>query len=348
MKNIFLLFLLFSCATVFSQEKSFEERVNEISRKIERVTEKEKAFLKEKVKSIQLQVDNDEISVEEGKKLKLEAAKFHAKVIEEKVEEIQKELEKLLEDKANGTIKESIETKIIITDKKDESSHQKKRKKFHKHSRRTTSQMIFAFGINNVVNGQKVNSVDNSDYKLWQSHFYEFGVSLKTRITKKASKFYFKYGLSYSWNNLRPDSNKYHVVNGNSTELQTHTQPLSEARLRNVQLILPIHLEYDLSDSYEESDGFKRDRSHNSLRIGFGGFAGLKVSTRQILKYKNEAGNKVKEVQKEGFNTSNLTYGLSTYLAYRSTGVYLKYDLSPLFKNSETRNVSLGVRFDFN
>ena len=43
-----------------------------------------------------------------------------------------------------------------------------------------------------------------------------------------------------------------------------------------------------------------------------------------------------------------LNYGLSGYVAYRNTGFYVKYDMNPLFKNSETRNLSLGVRFDFN
>ncbi len=31
-----------------------------------------------------------------------------------------------------------------------------------------------------------------------------------------------------------------------------------------------------------------------------------------------------------------------------STSLYVKYDLNPLFKNTETRNISFGIRFDLN
>lgn len=44
-------------------------------------------------------------------------------------------------------------------------------------------------------------------------------------------------------------------------------------------------------------------------------------------------------------NTVN--YGLSTYLGYKSTSFYVKYDLNPLFIDTETRNISLGICFDF-
>ena len=44
---------------------------------------------------------------------------------------------------------------------------------------------------------------DNSDYKFWQSHFYEVGWTWKTRMDRQASKFYFKYGISFLWNKSR-------------------------------------------------------------------------------------------------------------------------------------------------
>ena len=50
------------------------------------------------------------------------------------------------------------------------------------------------------------------------------------------------------------------------------------------------------------------------------------------------------------FNTSNFIYGLSTYIGYKETSLYLKYDLNPLFTDNAVKqnNVSLGLRFDFN
>ena len=90
------------------------------------------------------------------------------------------------------------------------------------------------------------------------------------------------------------------------------------------------------------------DRTHKAIRFGLGGFFGFKLGTRQYLEYKNAEGVSVEELQKASFNTNTINYGLSAYFAYKGCGLYAKYDLNPLFKNTETRNLSLGLRFDIN
>jgi hypothetical protein len=37
---------------------------------------------------------------------------------------------------------------------------------------------------------------------------------------------------------------------------------------------------------------------------------------------------------KADFNVNNFVYGLSTYIGYKSTSLYLKYDLKPTFKDN--------------
>ena len=66
--------------------------------------------------------------------------------------------------------------------------------------------------------------------------------------------------------------------------------------------------------------------------------------------YYEENGGEVKNKQKGDFNVSNFTYGLSTYVGYKSVSLYVKYDLNPMFKHNtiDQNNVSLGIRFDFN
>ena len=194
----------------------------------------------------------------------------------------------------------------------------------------------------------ELSSLNNSEYKFWQSHFYELGFTWKTRFSKDPSKLYFKYGLSFLWNNLRAKNNKYHTINGNQTVLNTHVNNLSESRLRHVQMTFPMHLEFDFSKNKKYSDEKIADRTHESFHFGIGGFFGFKLGTRQYLEYKNAEGVKVEEVQKASFNTNVLNYGLSAYVSYKGCGLYAKYDLNPLFKNTSTRNISLGVRFDIN
>ncbi|MFC2109862.1 hypothetical protein ACFLSU_04730 [Bacteroidota bacterium] len=356
MKKIILYICLLTIGTIHAQNENFEDRVKEISRKIERITLKEKSFLKDKVKEIQQQEEKNEITKEQAKIFKLEAATFHAELIEKKIEPLQKQLEDLVQKQVEQNInnfstpKEAISESIKIDKNEGEISiHKKFKYNSKKHSsKKTTTQFVLAYGINNIINNHQIKSLDNSEYKFWKSHFYEMGWSFKTRLAKDASKVYLKYGGSFVWNYLRAKDNKYQQVNGNVTTLQVHPQDLSKSKFRNVYLNFPMHLEFDFSNNHKNEDGTKRDRTHKSVRIGLGGYAGVKLSTKQSLKYENNIGHTVTEKQKGDFNTSNFTYGLSSYIAYKSLGLYAKYDLSPLFKDTETRNISIGLRCDFN
>ena len=144
------------------------------------------------------------------------------------------------------------------------------------------------------------------------------------------------------------EGNRVHVKNGNMTEIQTFSNQLSESRLRHVQMNFPVHLEWDFSKNRTYDNGRVRDRTNKSVRFGIGGFVGFKLGTRQYLEYRDTNNVEVEEVQYDNFNMNVLNYGVSTYLGYRDTSIYVKYDLNPLFKNTNTRNFSMGIRFDLN
>jgi hypothetical protein len=372
MKKILLILVLFCTTIVFSQEKNFEDEVKKISNRIELITKTEKAALKEKVELINKRLERNEITSEQAQKLKREAADFHAKVISDKVAVEEKKLQLLVQDKANGKIKSvqketdfddkensftigSKTYRIRVNDNEDYDSRRNRRwrdretrwKAKGKRNRSTTSQFVFAMGVNNVLVDDQLSTLETSNYQLWQSHFYEIGFTWKTRFNKEASKLYLKYGLSFLWNNLRLEDNKYHVVNGKMTDLVVHPEDLSENRLRHVQMNFPVHVEWDFSRNGEYNDGYKRDRRNKSLRLGVGAFTGFKLGTRQYIEYTDTNGTKVEELQKDNFNMNIFNYGVSAYIAYRSTGFYVKYDLNPLFKNTNVRNLSMGIRFDF-
>ena len=152
------------------------------------------------------------------------------------------------------------------------------------------------------------------------------------------------------YNNLRPTDNRLFVKNGNQTELQTAAVDLKESRFRNVQLVFPAHLEFDFTPKKLSNDGTKTYyRTHESFRVGLGGYGGFNLKSKQITRYELD-GDKVKDKQKGDFNTSNFVYGLSGYIGYGQTSLYVKYDMNPLFKDNavDQNNISLGLRFDFN
>ena len=159
---------------------------------------------------------------------------------------------------------------------------------------------------------------------------------------------HFKYGWSVQYNNLRPTDNRYFVENGKETVLQTNVLNLDESRLRNVNLVLPLYLEFDFSGS-KDYKGKPLYRTHESARFGLGGYFGANLKTKQILKYEQN-GHSITQKAKGDFNVNDFVYGLGAYIGYKETSLYLKYDLNPLFKNNgvDQNNISLGIRFDFN
>jgi hypothetical protein len=130
------------------------------------------------------------------------------------------------------------------------------------------------------------------------------------------------------------------------TEIQTFPNNLSESRLRHVQMNFPVHLEWDLSKNRVYNDGRVRDRTNKGVRLGVGGFIGFKLGTRQYLEYNDSNNVEVEEVQFDNFNMNVFNYGISSYIGYKDVSFYVKYDMNPLFQNTETRNISMGIRLD--
>jgi len=362
MKKIILFTVLFVTTIAFAQEKTFEGEVSKISKKIEKITTQEKDSLKMKIKEINIKLDKNELSETEAIQLKKQAAAYHATKIEKRVGEQEQLLQQLVQQKTDGKIasvnedfnneantfsigKRTFKFTVDGNDGDDWSSENRQKKR-RRRNRKTTSQFVFALGVNNVLTDNEFSSLNDSDYKFWQSHFYEVGFSFKTRMSEEASKLYFKYGLSFLWNNLRPEGNQFHEVNGDQTDLAIYPENLSENRLRHVQMTFPMHFELDFTPDRTYDDGFTRDRSGQGFRIGLGGFFGFKLGSRQYLEYKENSLD-IEEVQYGDFNMNTINYGLSAYVGYRDISLYTKYDLNPLFRNTKTRNISMGVRFDF-
>ncbi|CAM1363458.1 hypothetical protein [Tenacibaculum xiamenense] len=351
MIRIILVLVLLSTTIAFSQEKTFEKEVEKISKRIEEITSQQKDSLKQKIEKINLRLKNNEITDEKAAELKKRAANYHAKQIELNAGIQEYKLQQLVQDKVDGKIASEDKedgVRVSFFDKDFFVLRTDKKEKKKRYNKRTTTQFVFAMGVNNVLENNNFGSLNSSDYKFWQSHFYELGFTFKTRFTKEPSKTYFKYGLSFLWNNLRPKNNRYHTLNDNAVVLEQNAMQLTESRLRHVQMIFPMHLEFDFSENKVLSDDTVVDNTHDGVRLGLGGFFGFKLGTRQYLEFRNDQGTLVEELQKGDFNMNTVNYGLSGYLAYEGIGIYLKYDLNPLFRNTSTRNISLGVRLDLN
>lgn len=377
MKSFTIYIALLACllASKLSAQQTFEDKAKAIANKIEFITKEEKAALKLEIETVNQELEAGTISSEQANEKKAKFAEMRAKSIETRVAVEQEKLKDLVQQKVDGKLVENNKKNNFsinfdykrdkdndsiyfegknhkITYETSDSTYidvkgMKKSivKKSARGEQRTTSQFVFALGLNNVVTD---GSVENSDFKFAGSRFYEWGVSFNSRLFKNDNLLHLKYGASLMYNDLRPTDNRVFVENGNQTTLQTSAVNLQSSRFRNVYLVAPLYLEFDFTKK-KEKDGKTIFRTHQSVRLGIGGYAGIRIKSKQKIEYEID-GIDYDEKAKGDFNASNFIYGLSTYIGYGQTSLYVKYDLNPLFKDNAIKqnNVSLGVRFDFN
>lgn len=342
MKNftIYLVILVFLFVSKVLGQETFESRAKQIANKIEKITKEEKETLKQEIEAVNVQLSEGKITQEQADKRKKELAEARAVIIEEKVTLAQNELNDLVQQKVDGKIKEDSSRVYMIRWKSP------KRDKDSIHGeKRTTSQFVFAMGLNNTMVDGKL---QDSNYRFMGSHFYEWGITYNSRLMKNDNLLHAKYGLSLMYNNIRPTENRSFVVNGDQTDLVENPVHLTESRFRNVYLAAPVHLEFDFTKA-GESNGKKYFKTHKSFRFGVGGYVGINVKSKQILKFE-EDDLKYKTTIKGDYNVNNFIYGLSSYIGYRELSLYFKYDLNPIFQDNLTKenNVSLGLRLDLN
>lgn len=343
MKTItfYVVALLCLVATKLTAQESFEKRASVIATNIETITKQQKDSLKMEVEGVNLQLEGNQITQAQADAKKQVFAEKRAKIIEDKVAIEEQKLSDLVKDKVDGNVRNDRNAFVIRFNNTMKCDTCKVKEHVYK---RTTSQFVFALGVNRALTDGKA----DDSYK-WRSDFYEWGVSWNTRLAKNNNLLHAKYGLSLQYNNLRADNDNVFAIDGNKTILVNAGRNIDVARLRYVNLVVPAHLEFDFTKKKVNGDKTYFP-SQRSLRVGLGGYVGVNVKEKQIIKYRNDNGNDVKDKTKGDYNVNDFVYGVSGYIGYRDISLYAKYDLQPIFANNEIdqNNLSLGIRFDFN
>jgi len=346
--KLIVIVLSFQFINAQNNETNNSVRVKSLEYHKEIIKTEERDFLKTEVEIILQRLEKGEITEEEAANLKQIAAKKRALNIENRTKIVENKIALLKrnEDGYNDNDGENSVAGFSIGGNKGSYVGFKIKGKNEpkKYDRRTLSELVLAVGFNNaIIDGEKL---DDSPYQFGGSRFFELGWAWKTRVFNESNFVRFKYGFSLQINGLKPTDNQYFVQEGNQTSLEVFNSDLKKAKLTITNLVVPIHFEFGPSKKVE-NDNYFRYTTHKQFKIGVGGYAGFNIGTRQKLKYSLD-GDSVKDKLKRDYNTSNLVYGLSTYVAFNTTALYVKYDLSPIFKNQtiDQNNISVGVRFD--
>lgn len=349
MRNLAIYLAVSLCffASKLKAQESFVERTKAIAEKIENTTKAEKATLKAEVEEVNVQLEKGSITKEQADAKKQALADARAIIIENKVNAANEELKDLVQEKVDGKLKEndSLKKRYSIS---FPSFKIKDRTKLSSGERRTTSQLVFAFGANNLMTNGKIS---DSDFRYLKSTFSEFGITNNYRLSKNSNLLHLKYGVSFMYNGLNATENRYFVLNGDQTVLATFPTHLrtKDTYFKNVFVTIPVHLEFDFSKSKTDKEGKSVFRTHQGFRFGLGGFVGYNTNSKQFLSYEVN-GYRINEKQKGNWNVGDWNYGLSAYVGWAETSLYVKYDLNPMFKDNviKQNNISLGLRFDMN
>jgi len=328
---------LFTGVLCQAQETTSEK----IEQQKQEIIEEEREALRIEVEKINQQLDEEQITFEVATNLKKEAAEKHALNIENRIAILENQMALNERNSSNENLENEQEYISIFSEGNIVRINLKTERKY---DRRTTSDLVFAVGFNNVIT--KGESLDDSEFKIGGSRFAELGWAWKTRVFKNSNWLRFRYGFSFQFNGLKPINNQIFVEQGDETVLQEYPIKLDKSKFRMDNLVFPIHFEVGPSKKIEREKYF-RYSTRNYIKFGMGGYAGFNLSNRQKLKFE-EDGSRVKQKLKDDYNTNNFIYGLSAYVGWRTVGLYAKYDLNTIFKDNpvEQRNISLGLRWD--
>ena len=342
MKTIIIYIVISILGLGLSEAQTVEivkgNKVEVLQKQRKEIIEQEKKELKDEVEAINERLDKNEITLEKANELKEAAATRHALNIENRVAIIDNKIALLERDEE---AKVENDQTFIFSWNKDEDEEDNYR---NYEDKRTTSTIMFAAGLNNAL--QDGQSLNDSDFKIGGSRFFEIGWVWNTRVFDDSNWLRLKYGVSFQFNGLKPTDNRYFEENGGLTTLEEYPLNLKKSKFRMDNLVVPLHFEFGPSNRTEHENGTTFS-THKKFRIGLGGYGGFNLGERQKLKFE-EDGDNVKQKLKSDYNTNDFIYGLSAYIGWSNTTLYGKYDLNPIFQepNIESHNISLGLRFD--
>lgn len=348
--RFFVPILLFFALQFVSGQEGYKKRIETLRLLREQVETVEKKGLKDDILDIEERLSAGLLTADEAQALKEAAAQRRALNISDRMEMIDTEID-LIERNKGEVLKlevtpEEGKRSFGIQIRLDDEPLYIGGKPAEElaYDRRTYSDMVLAAGLNNaLLRGQSLN---DSNFELAGSRFFEIGWAWRTRVFQHSNWLRLHYGFSFQFNGLQLKDNQYFQIENGQTVPSVFDESLLKSKFRSDNFVFPVHFEVGPSH-YKEYDNRFRYSLHNKFRFGIGGYTGINLSSRQKLKYL-QSGDRVKDKSKGGYNTSDIIYGLSSYIGVDGILLYAKYDLNPVFNQSgeALRNVSLGLRFD--
>jgi hypothetical protein len=194
-------------------------------------------------------------------------------------------------------------------------------------SSRFTAGLDTELGINQVTPSDRMPAV-----KPWGSWYYAINILGKTKVSKN---FQVYSSIGVNWYNFKlEDRSLIAVKTPTGIEWEEFAGPGTGTKSK----ISASYLNFTLVPTLLTNN--------QKLRLGFGGYAGVRIGGRGKYVYDDEDGKKQKQFEKSNMYVENFRYGLRGEIGVSDVTLFFNYDLNNLFQENlgpEVQALSFGV-----
>lgn len=193
--------------------------------------------------------------------------------------------------------------------------------------RRFTVDLATELGINQVAPTDQMPIV-----KPWGSWYYAINLEGTTKVSKN---FHLNSYIGINWYNFKlEDRNLIAVKNPDGIVWEEFAGPGTGTKSK----ISASYLNFTLVPTLLTNN--------HKLRLGLGGYAGVRIGGRGKFVYDDENGNKQKQFEKSNMYVENFRYGARAEIGVSDVTLFFNYDLNNLFQENlgpEVQAISFGV-----
>ena len=353
MKTLHLLWMTCLLATsVITAQNNSEEAIKKSKATIDSIVSSEKETLKKKLSAVNELLKDKKITEELGLQIKEDLTATTEKNIKEKTAAEAELLAKLIREQVDSKATVNTLDTLNVNKAKDylramqELEKILRRKEDEKPNTDRASHDINLYTAIGFHNLNSSNGFGDNRFKTAGSKSFELGFTSSFRLLKTNNLFHINYGVAWMHNGLKFKESEYFVRENDVTKSVPYTaNKLNKSKLRTNYAIVPIDFEFDFTPPTKTKKGVTIYPTHESFRVGFGGYVGVLIDSSQKIRY--DDGGTHKNVIREDLNISPWIYGLSAHLGYKSCVLYARYSLAPLFRNNPVNEYpfSIGIRF---
>ncbi len=304
------------------------DRISEFTLVIQQIVQEEKTAMEKKITEVDQDVEKGKIPASEGTAKKEELANVYSETINERIQEVNFNLDDLIKQQVAFSIMNG-EDPVITQTERD-------MKKRHRIVNQLNGYGSFGYMTFTGKKDEELNQHEKFSSNLTFGLFYERQVALTSPVN-------FLAGALFSWRTYRIDDDMMfnRDQNGNVGLIKSE-KSLDKSKLRSAYFMVPVGLKYNFSKVKNLTDEFSY-RPQSKYYIAAYAYGGTLLSSNNIYK-----GSGVKSKSKGNYNVNNFIYGAEVTVGLGFIDVFVRKDFNNYFKNNtfdDRKMIQFGINF---